>query len=252
MTGPSRPSASAARGDRRRVVLPGQSERHRHPPYPQAVAATLIDGKALAEKVRAEVAREVEELGARRARDRPRRRRPRVAHLHRPKHKAAQAGRHRGARPAAPRRHRGGGASAHVEELNADDSVDGLLVQLPLPGPPRREPDHRGDRPGKDIDGIHPFNAGLLYLGRPTLVPGDAARGHAHARRVRRSRSRARAPSSSAAARSSASRWPSSCSSERDGDGLPLPHAGPRSGTRSTRTSSSPPSAAPTSSAPTW
>jgi methylenetetrahydrofolate dehydrogenase (NADP+)/methenyltetrahydrofolate cyclohydrolase len=59
-----------------------------------------------------------------------------------------------------------------LAELNDDDSVDGMLVQLPLP-------DHLDEHtvieaidPRKDIDGIHPFNAGRLYLGRPTLVPG--------------------------------------------------------------------------------
>jgi methylenetetrahydrofolate dehydrogenase (NADP+) / methenyltetrahydrofolate cyclohydrolase len=58
-----------------------------------------------------------------------------------------------------------------VSALNADDSVDGVLVQSPLP--------HHLDEaaviervdPAKDVDGFHPVNAGLLYLGRPTLVP---------------------------------------------------------------------------------
>ena len=60
---------------------------------------------------------------------------------------------------------------AAVELLNADDQVDGILVQLPLPK-------HLDDAaavlaidPVKDVDGVHPFNAGQLYLGRPTLVP---------------------------------------------------------------------------------
>ena len=60
---------------------------------------------------------------------------------------------------------------AALELLNADDQVDGILVQLPLPK-------HLDDAaavlaidPVKDVDGVHPFNAGQLYLGRPTLVP---------------------------------------------------------------------------------
>ena len=60
---------------------------------------------------------------------------------------------------------------AAVEALNADEEVDGILVQLPLP-------DHLDEAqavlaidPVKDVDGVHPFNAGQLYLGRPTLVP---------------------------------------------------------------------------------
>jgi methylenetetrahydrofolate dehydrogenase (NADP+) / methenyltetrahydrofolate cyclohydrolase len=58
-----------------------------------------------------------------------------------------------------------------VAELNADDGLDGILVQLPLP-------DHIDEArviaavdPIKDVDGFHPFNAGQLYLGRPTHVP---------------------------------------------------------------------------------
>ena len=59
-----------------------------------------------------------------------------------------------------------------IEELNEDDSVDGLLVQLPLPGHLDENRIVEAIDPRKDIDGIHPFNAGQLYLGRPTLVPG--------------------------------------------------------------------------------
>jgi methylenetetrahydrofolate dehydrogenase (NADP+)/methenyltetrahydrofolate cyclohydrolase len=59
-----------------------------------------------------------------------------------------------------------------VEELNADDSVDGILVQLPLPA-------HLDDKaviatidPAKDVDGFHVVNAGKLAVGDPTaLVP---------------------------------------------------------------------------------
>lgn len=58
----------------------------------------------------------------------------------------------------------------HIATLNADDEIDGILVQLPLP-------DHIDDRrvvdaidPQKDVDGLHPSNAGLLMAGRPGLV----------------------------------------------------------------------------------
>jgi methylenetetrahydrofolate dehydrogenase (NADP+)/methenyltetrahydrofolate cyclohydrolase len=58
-----------------------------------------------------------------------------------------------------------------IGALNGDDAVDGLLVQLPLP-------DHIDEAavltaidPVKDVDGIHPVNAGLLYLGRPGHIP---------------------------------------------------------------------------------
>ena len=60
---------------------------------------------------------------------------------------------------------------ALVEELNADDEVDGILVQMPLP-------DHLdSDRivaiidPLKDVDGLTPVNAGLLAHGTPGLTP---------------------------------------------------------------------------------
>ena len=60
---------------------------------------------------------------------------------------------------------------SEVAALNADEAIDGILVQLPLP-------DHLDEArviaavdPIKDVDGFHPFNAGQLYLGRPTHVP---------------------------------------------------------------------------------
>jgi methylenetetrahydrofolate dehydrogenase (NADP+)/methenyltetrahydrofolate cyclohydrolase len=59
---------------------------------------------------------------------------------------------------------------AQVVELNADDGVDGLLVQLPLPKHIDEAAVIRAIAPVKDVDGLHPFNAGQLFLGRPTLV----------------------------------------------------------------------------------
>jgi methylenetetrahydrofolate dehydrogenase (NADP+) / methenyltetrahydrofolate cyclohydrolase len=57
-----------------------------------------------------------------------------------------------------------------VEELNDDDSVDGILVQTPLP-PQIDEPlVMRTLDPMKDVDGLHPFNAGQLFFGQETLV----------------------------------------------------------------------------------
>ncbi|TML26553.1 MAG: bifunctional 5,10-methylenetetrahydrofolate dehydrogenase/5,10-methenyltetrahydrofolate cyclohydrolase [Actinobacteria bacterium] len=57
-----------------------------------------------------------------------------------------------------------------VEELNDDDSVDGVLVQTPLP-PQIDEPRvMRTLDPMKDVDGLHPFNAGQLFFGQQTLV----------------------------------------------------------------------------------
>ena len=57
-----------------------------------------------------------------------------------------------------------------VEELNDDDSADGVLVQTPLP-PQIDEPRvMRTLDPMKDVDGLHPFNAGQLFFGQQTLV----------------------------------------------------------------------------------
>lgn len=60
---------------------------------------------------------------------------------------------------------------AEVARLNADDAVDGILVQLPLPKQidPKKVID--AIDPAKDVDGFHPVNVGLLHLGRPALVP---------------------------------------------------------------------------------
>jgi methylenetetrahydrofolate dehydrogenase (NADP+) / methenyltetrahydrofolate cyclohydrolase len=59
-----------------------------------------------------------------------------------------------------------------IAELNADDEVDGVLVQLPLPDHIDENRVIEAISAEKDVDGIHPINAGRLYLGRPTLVPG--------------------------------------------------------------------------------
>ncbi len=58
-----------------------------------------------------------------------------------------------------------------VAALNERDDVDGILVQLPLPG--GLDPDRVLDTidPQKDVDGLHPINAGLLSAGRPALTP---------------------------------------------------------------------------------
>lgn len=60
---------------------------------------------------------------------------------------------------------------ALIERLNADESVDGILVQLPLPGSLDGEAVVQAIDPAKDVDGLHPFNLGQLVLGRPGLRP---------------------------------------------------------------------------------
>jgi methylenetetrahydrofolate dehydrogenase (NADP+) / methenyltetrahydrofolate cyclohydrolase len=58
-----------------------------------------------------------------------------------------------------------------IADLNDDDSVDGILVQLPLPQ--QIDPDAvvAAIDPAKDVDGLTPVNAGLLAQGQPGLVP---------------------------------------------------------------------------------
>jgi methylenetetrahydrofolate dehydrogenase (NADP+)/methenyltetrahydrofolate cyclohydrolase len=58
-----------------------------------------------------------------------------------------------------------------VGRLNADERVDGILVQLPLPGQIDSARVIETIDPGKDVDGFHPVNAGRLATGLPALVP---------------------------------------------------------------------------------
>jgi len=60
---------------------------------------------------------------------------------------------------------------AEVDRLNRDDTVDGILVQLPLPKQIDAKKVIDAISPAKDVDGFHPTNVGMLHLGRPTLVP---------------------------------------------------------------------------------
>ena len=60
---------------------------------------------------------------------------------------------------------------AEIRRLNADAAVDGILVQLPLPPSINAASVIDAIDPAKDVDGFHPHNAGLLAAGRPALVP---------------------------------------------------------------------------------
>jgi len=136
------------------------------------VTATLIDGKALGAKVREEVAASVAELGhvglaTVLVGDDP------ASHIYIDlKQKAAQQAGMEARDLKLPADLSEEELLATIAELNADDSVDGLLVQLPLPDHIDENRIIEAISPAKDVDGIHPLNAGKLYLGRPTLVPG--------------------------------------------------------------------------------
>jgi methylenetetrahydrofolate dehydrogenase (NADP+) / methenyltetrahydrofolate cyclohydrolase len=135
------------------------------------VTARTIDGKALAAKVREEVALEIAELGhvglaTMLVGDDP------ASDVYiRGKHKAARAA----GIDARDLRLPADTSEAEILELvaglNADDEVDGILVQLPLPSHLTESTIIEAVDPAKDVDGIHPMNAGRLYLGRPALVP---------------------------------------------------------------------------------
>src|SRR5260370_3858414 len=60
---------------------------------------------------------------------------------------------------------------AEVERLNADERVDGVLVQLPLPGQIDAQSVIVAIDPAKDVDGFHPLNVGRLWSGLPGFVP---------------------------------------------------------------------------------
>lgn len=60
---------------------------------------------------------------------------------------------------------------AVVEEYNNDDTINGILVQLPLPKQIDESKVLYAIRPDKDVDGFHPFNVGLMNIGADTLYP---------------------------------------------------------------------------------
>ena len=130
-----------------------------------------MDGKALAEGVRAEVKAEVAELG-----------RIGLATVLvgddsaseiyiRRKHEAASEVGIESLDLRLPATTTQEELQARVAELNADASVQGILVQLPLPDHLDEEAIIEAVDPMKDVDGLHSTNAGHLYLGRPRLVP---------------------------------------------------------------------------------
>ena len=62
-----------------------------------------------------------------------------------------------------------------VDQLNRDPRFHGILIQLPLPSHINEQNVIQALDPAKDIDGLHPYNVGLLVQGRPDFVPGTPA-----------------------------------------------------------------------------
>ncbi len=59
----------------------------------------------------------------------------------------------------------------HIAALNADPTVDGILVQMPLPSHIEADAVTAAIDPQRDVDGFHPLNTGYLVAGWPTLTP---------------------------------------------------------------------------------
>jgi methylenetetrahydrofolate dehydrogenase (NADP+)/methenyltetrahydrofolate cyclohydrolase len=140
------------------------------------MAATLIDGKAVAARVRADVAREVEAL----ARpvglatvlvgdD------PASATYVRAKQRACAEAGIESFDHELPAETSEDALLSLVEDLNSDARVTGILVQLPLPPQMDEARVIASVDPVKDVDGFHPLNAGLLLQGVPALVPATPA-----------------------------------------------------------------------------
>jgi len=140
------------------------------------MSAQLIDGKAIAAKVRAELKEEAASIA--RIRGRP----PGIAvvrvgedpaskiYVTSKAKTATELGfgsweHHQDASIAEPE------LLALVERLNRDDQVDGILVQMPLPKHIDANKVQAAISPAKDVDGLHPLSAGQLFQGRPGLVP---------------------------------------------------------------------------------
>ncbi len=136
------------------------------------MSATILDGKAVAAAVKAEVATGVKKLG----------RSPGLATVLVGEDPASQVyvrGKRRDAEEVGMisiHHHLPGTVSQReleelIRSLNNDPVVDGILVQLPLPGSLDGKSAVRTIDPSKDADGLHPFNLGLLVLDQPGLRP---------------------------------------------------------------------------------
>jgi methylenetetrahydrofolate dehydrogenase (NADP+) / methenyltetrahydrofolate cyclohydrolase len=155
---------------------PGESPALDAPPARHAGGAILLDGKAVAAKVRAEVAQRSAEFMARHGR------RPGLAvvqvgedpassvYVRNKRRSSIEAGIESFAHdlPASTSEAQ---ILALVESLNLDPRVDGILVQLPLPKGVNADRVMDAVDPLKDVDGFHPVNTGLLAQKRPRLRP---------------------------------------------------------------------------------
>ncbi|MHB0773020.1 bifunctional methylenetetrahydrofolate dehydrogenase/methenyltetrahydrofolate cyclohydrolase FolD [Bradyrhizobium sp. 1.29L] len=140
------------------------------------MSAILIDGKAIASELRARVARDVGLLQAEFdvvpglavvlvGKD------PASSAYVRTKAREAQAMGFKSQQLLLPSSVSEAELLRSIEEFNVDNSIDGILVQLPLPGHIDRWRVLEAIDPAKDVDGFHPYNVGRLAAGRPALTP---------------------------------------------------------------------------------
>jgi methylenetetrahydrofolate dehydrogenase (NADP+) / methenyltetrahydrofolate cyclohydrolase len=139
------------------------------------VTARTIDGKALAQKVRARIADDVARL--------------RAEHDIQPglaavlvgedpasqvyvgmKHRATEEAGMLSRQVVLPADTSQADLEALVRELNEDDAIDGILVQLPLPDHLDPRPVQESIAPAKDVDALNPYTAGRLAIGDPTFL----------------------------------------------------------------------------------
>ncbi|MFP3842696.1 bifunctional methylenetetrahydrofolate dehydrogenase/methenyltetrahydrofolate cyclohydrolase FolD [Priestia filamentosa] len=59
----------------------------------------------------------------------------------------------------------------HIDKLNEDDAIDGILVQLPLPKHINEDAVIERISPKKDVDGFHPISVGKMMIGQETFLP---------------------------------------------------------------------------------
>ena len=143
------------------------------------MTATVIDGKAVAAEVRAQVAAAVREFAAASGRvpglatvlvgDDP------ASHVYvtNKREQTEEAGMrsvHHGLEASVSQ----DSLLALIDELNAEQEVDGILVQVPLPDQIDQDAVLAAIDPAKDVDGLTAASAGLLAQGRPGLVPCTA------------------------------------------------------------------------------
>jgi methylenetetrahydrofolate dehydrogenase (NADP+) / methenyltetrahydrofolate cyclohydrolase len=139
------------------------------------LSATIIDGKALAAEVRARIAAEVAQLQAEHGvvpglaavivGDDP------ASKVYvGMKHRASEAAGMLSRQHVLPADTSQEDLESLVADLNADDAIDGILVQLPLPEHLDPRPVQESIDPAKDVDALNPYTAGRLAVGDPTFL----------------------------------------------------------------------------------